>query len=1144
MASSPLTLVIEQLRRFVLARDTDVLSDQKLLELFVRSRNEPAFEAIVRRHGAMVMSVCQRVLRKHHDAEDAFQATFLVLARKAASISTREALAHWLYSVAFRAALKSKDAIATRRTREREGTQMARPMATSPKDRGDLDALLDHELNRLPEKYRVPIVLCDLQGKTRKEAAQQLGCPGSTVTTRLTRARALLAKRLAQRGVTLSAAALAGQESLAVASASVPPSLSITTSQAALIYAAGQGLTDVVSFKAAAVAAGVLQSMFLTKLKTIALAAVLISLTTFGGSGLVVLPAAPAQMAEERGPVVTTKPRPPLIEANKTANDSNAKNEPILTDAFGDPLPRHALVRLGTERLRHGFNVRNLGFTADGQMLLSSDEQNIRIWDVATGKRLRQFGDSGYFTSFAHIATSADNRMVALSLKSGEIEIWDAASGIMVRKLKSSKDPNHLEYAPHGVQMSPDGQVVAAYNWNAQKDGDKQPLRLYDVVSGVERHRLSLHTISRFVFTSDNKTLVTSNDEKTIRFWDVMTGQQTRQVEISETIADFILSPDMRLLAAPTARMELQPSKRIVPKRIAFWDLQTGKELHRTAEHNYAANLERFSPDGKIFVSTDGGTNLHWWDVATGKELTERRPRVARPGTIAFSPDGKTLAVNSSHARIELWDLTTGQPKHSTDGLQASVNSTAASPDGRFFATADGDGMIRLWDSASGGPIRVINTHSLGMRSLRFSPNSQHIVATCMFRPVVILGVDNYVNTVQVWNCATGQEVHRFPGSQFALSPDGKSLATGTKDKVIYIWDFATGQERFKWAAHELADRTLTFSPDGRSVRYVTTHKQVFNTDIAAGKTLQQFAGPTDAAAFSPDGKLVAFNIPGGETATIALHEMNTGNKIDVLQARSTSKYPSYSFNGLTFSADSRMLAGTRSREDTIYVWDIPARQEFQRFVGHKQPISDLAFSVDGRLLSGGNDATGLIWDINGQHAKQNANPVSDEMLEKYWADLGSDDAQRGQVAVGALAAHWPQARALCQKQFRPISAADAKVLERLLAQLDDDSFKERAAGERALEQLGYSAEIALRQTLQKSPSIEARGRIEKLLARLDNDPERLRHVRILQLLEQCGAPEAREILQSVAGGAVGVWLTTEARAALERLEKRPVKTP
>src|SRR5262249_55047498 len=177
MATSHRHAVFQHLRSLALLRDGAGLTDGHLLEAFLSRRDEAALAALVLRHAPMVWGVCRRVLRNDHDAEDAFQATFLVLIRRAASIACRELLANWLYGVAYQTARKARATAARRRTRERQVLEMPEPQVAPQQVRHDLQSLLDQELSRLPDKYRVPLVLCDLEGKPRRETAQQLGCP-------------------------------------------------------------------------------------------------------------------------------------------------------------------------------------------------------------------------------------------------------------------------------------------------------------------------------------------------------------------------------------------------------------------------------------------------------------------------------------------------------------------------------------------------------------------------------------------------------------------------------------------------------------------------------------------------------------------------------------------------------------------------------------------------------------------------------------------------------------------------------------------------------------------------------------------------------------------------------------------------------
>lgn len=259
--------VIGQLRGLVLGAAAE-LSDAQLLERFLAGRDEAAFAALVRRHGALVLAVCRRVLGQAQDAEDAFQSTFLVLARKAASIRPRDRLAAWLHGVAYRAALKLRLMNARRRARERKVAALSRSQEMPTELAHDLFRVLDEELARLPATYRLPVILCDLEGKTHQEAARQLGWPAGTVSVRLARARRKLAQQLTRRGITLSAAALAvglGQ----AARAAVPAPLFAATVKAGCLGGAGPLLDGVISAQAFDLAEGMVRAMLLTKLKTL-----------------------------------------------------------------------------------------------------------------------------------------------------------------------------------------------------------------------------------------------------------------------------------------------------------------------------------------------------------------------------------------------------------------------------------------------------------------------------------------------------------------------------------------------------------------------------------------------------------------------------------------------------------------------------------------------------------------------------------------------------------------------------------------------------------------------------------------------------------------------------------------------------------
>src|SRR6266498_1737548 len=197
MMTGELSGILRRLRRWAHPGDGGSPTDGELLEHYLERQDQSAFEALLARHGPMVLGVCRRILASAADAEDAFQATFLVLVRKAASVVPRELVGNWLYGVAYRTATSAKAMNARRRVKERSA---AKPEACEEAAWTDVRPLLDEELSRLPDKYRIPIVLCDLEGETRREAARQLGWPEGTLSTRLRAGRHLLAKALARRG--------------------------------------------------------------------------------------------------------------------------------------------------------------------------------------------------------------------------------------------------------------------------------------------------------------------------------------------------------------------------------------------------------------------------------------------------------------------------------------------------------------------------------------------------------------------------------------------------------------------------------------------------------------------------------------------------------------------------------------------------------------------------------------------------------------------------------------------------------------------------------------------------------------------------------------------------------------------------------
>jgi RNA polymerase sigma factor (sigma-70 family) len=357
--TGPLDGVARHLRRA--ARTHEGSTDGHLLGAFVSTRDEAAFEELLRRHGPMVLGVCRRVLGNTHDAEDAFQAAFLVLVRKAASIGRRQLVGNWLHGTAYRAALEAR--AARRRRREQQGSPLPKPaVADAPAEWDELRPLLDRELDRLPAKYREAVVLCDLEGRTRQEAANLLGIPEGTLSGRVTTARRMLARRLTRYGLPAIALAASSPPTL-------PASLVDSTTRVATVFAAGKPAAGALPAPVAALAEGVIQAMRVSKLEVMGAVLLVLALAVGGAAavGLGGKPSAPQ----------TEKPRRDDPSAPLVGPDQPAK------------LPvRH--LKVNRESLPPAHDIRSLHGKSLVKVLRSADELKQLAGKKAAAELARQ----------------------------------------------------------------------------------------------------------------------------------------------------------------------------------------------------------------------------------------------------------------------------------------------------------------------------------------------------------------------------------------------------------------------------------------------------------------------------------------------------------------------------------------------------------------------------------------------------------------------------------------------------------------------------------------------------------------------------------------------------------------------------------
>jgi RNA polymerase sigma factor (sigma-70 family) len=606
MKTGQLNQVLRELEKASQMRDSDVPSDAELLEQFISRRDEEAFAGLVRRHGPMVLGVCRRMLPNLADAEDAFQATFLVLVRKAQSIGRRDLLGNWLYGTACRAALEAR--AARRRVRERQVDDMPEREVRDEADVWrELRPVLDDELNRLPDKYRLAVVLCDLEGRSRKEVAARLGIPEGTLSSRLNTARQRLAQRLARRGVTLGAGAVA--TALAGSAAAVPAPLQAATVKAASLWAAGEMAAGIISAQVAAITEGVLRTMLVKKLKVAALS--LLILATLG-TGAALFAYQTAARLEPPDPPEAAQGEPKKAPPDQTGEGKAAQAagpQQLVFAAYAGDTPQIYTYTAGAKvavALTKGQGIwcTDPSWSADGTKIVflrvsqrkgrGGFFAGICVMDADGGniKQLTKEGNADFRPSF-----SPDGKTVIFSTNTGTGTLIRAidVDGENLREL--AEDNRRPMNADRDPAWSPDGKKIAFSR------GPAVSICLSDPDGG---------NVAELTRTGADMHPVWSPDGTKIAFLSMRDGN----------------GPELFVMNADGSNV-----KKLTPR--------DGKQ-HRASD-------PAWSPDGKRILFSDNGPVD--WEIfvvnADGANHTQLTSLGGQNLRSAWSPDGKKVAFLS-----------------------------------------------------------------------------------------------------------------------------------------------------------------------------------------------------------------------------------------------------------------------------------------------------------------------------------------------------------------------------------------------------------------------------------------------------------------------------------------------------------------
>jgi RNA polymerase sigma factor (sigma-70 family) len=1059
-------------------------SDAELLGRYAERRDPEAFAAIVARHGPVVLAACRRVLGSSADAEDAFQAVFLGLARRAGAIRGPAALPAWLHRAAIRTARK---ALARRRPASPLPDDVADPAdPLAGVAWRDLRRVLDEELDGLPEEYRGPLVLCLLDGCTRDEAATRLGFSLATLKRRLDAGRELLRARLLRRGVAPVALAAAVLEPAGLRAA-VPSELA-----AAVARFATPG---------AAVPVGVgrlLPSQWWATGLAAALAA----------AGVAAV-AAVVEYVPGEPPTTATAPAPRPVDGD-------------------DPtLPRGAVACFGTLRYRVPHPIHATALSPDGMLLAVAGSNPVRVYEAATWRPVRQLAldpETWFRPGGPDLAFSADGRFLGHVANGQWAFVWNLTTGAIV----SRYDSGNLTRWQNFCGFTPDGLFILA---------DEAGLIFHDpttgkVVRSVASKRASRLSPDGRFFTHFYEGAKSQSGVTEPALGDTRTGADLRRLEDPDQWgalgSGVVFAPDGSAVAA-------------LPGNgwgVHLWATDTGKRqpMFRSQTWLHARNTGAplsFTPDGRTLSLCLADGDVARWDVATRKELPRLRGAGGPPPVALHAlPDGKTLLTPCENGWVRVWDAGTGRevpvPDRYRDGIIA-----AATRDGKLVAVGDDTGRIDLRDAGTGAVVRTLHESGDPVRALTFSPDGTllavgnrvirvadgHTVrAFDAGRPVgftpdgkrIHLG---YTRAVRTWDLATGEATGRVAveDGRTALSPDGRTLAAAGSGAVVLL-DPATGRETLRVevdpGAKELNQQLLShtyplgWSADGRTVACAIPGDVVVVIDVTTGRVTGRFHG---SPAIAPRPAELAYRDP------ISIRHVQP-------------------------SPDGKWVL-TANWNSRAAVWEVATGQRVASpEVGHFASFG--SFTPDGRAVLLFGSGVGYRWDLLTLLA-----PDPKATADELWRAAAGDAGPAMRAAVGLVTTG--PGRAALQEKLPPAKAdfTNAQV-KQWVTDLGSETFRTREAASKELAARVQLVTPALRESLRTAPDLEVRRRLEVILARLDRGPtpEELRAMRVVRAAELAGTPEARDLLKLWAAGAAGAVLTEDAAATLVRLG-RPVPT-